>query len=103
MTAASVYDIQLDANESSESKKISCYLLNKTFAESVFLAQKDRADNQILHGVEKKVKKFVPSHKTKLELLEELGLIGCIESSDITSKNYKEHLRKSLDQDYEKR
>lgn len=48
----------------------------------------------ILTCVDERVQE--PQSKTKLEQLEELGLVGAIEKSEITSVNYKEHIKKSV-------
>jgi hypothetical protein len=40
--------------------------------------------------------------KTKLEQLEELGLVGAIEESEITSTNYKKFIKKSIKAKHER-
>ncbi len=54
----------------------------------------------ILTCVEDKM--LEPNGKTKLELLEDLGLVGTIEDSEITSTNYKESIKKSLKDKHER-
>ncbi len=48
----------------------------------------------ILTCVEERIHE--PSAKTKLEQLEDLGLVGAIEESEITSTNYKDFIIKSV-------
>lgn len=38
-----------------------------------------------------------PKKKTRLQRLKELGLLGAIKDSEITSENYKKHLKDSFD------
>lgn len=54
----------------------------------------------ILSCVDEKMQE--PSGKSKLEKLDELGLLGGIENSDITSTNYREFIKKSFKSKYEK-
>lgn len=54
----------------------------------------------ILTCVDEKMQE--PDGKTKIEKLEELGLLGAIEESNITSANYREFIKKSLKSKYEK-
>jgi hypothetical protein len=55
----------------------------------------------ILTCVEEKIDN--PNAKTKLEQLEDLGLVGAIEESEITSTNYKEFIKRSVKAKYERK
>jgi len=54
----------------------------------------------ILTCVEEKMEE--PSHKSKLEQLDDLGLLGAIEESEVSSTNYKEFIRNSVKKRHEK-
>ncbi len=54
----------------------------------------------ILTCVEEKIHE--PQGKTKLEQLEELGILGAIEESEISSTNYRDFIKRSLKSKYEK-
>lgn len=43
-----------------------------------------------------------PQGKSKIEQLEEIGFLGGIEESEITSTNYKEYIHKKIKSKYEK-
>jgi hypothetical protein len=54
----------------------------------------------ILNSVEEKMAE--PKVKNKLDMLDELGLVGTMNESQITSENYKEFISKSIKRKYEK-
>lgn len=92
MSAAYNFDIESPANISADSSQIHCDILNDILNESAVLRGK-LIGNRFSHLAEKN---YIPkkTEKTNLELMEELGLLGAIEDSQITNINRKKYIQK---------
>jgi hypothetical protein len=104
VSIAQSFDIEAPANISTDSSKIRCEIFNKVSNESSTLSS-TLIGNRFLHLAETPViyLKIQEREKSNLELMEELGLLGAIEDTEITSENRKEFIRKSLKKRYGKK
>jgi hypothetical protein len=91
------FDIESPTNISADSSKIRCDILNSVLNESLTL-KNELIGNRFLHLEKPTIHSRVQKkEKNSLELMEELGLLGAIEDSEVTSKNYKEFIKKSFE------
>jgi hypothetical protein len=103
VSLARSFDIESPANVSMDSSKIRCDIFNNILNESSTL-RSELIGTRFRHLAENPVAylKAQAREKTNLELMVELGLLGAIEDSEITSENHKEFIKKSFDKHYGK-
>lgn len=101
MSVAHNFDIESPANISKDPSKIRCRIFNNILNESSTLSR-ELIGNRFLHlAIKPVVNKLEVQEKTNLELMEELGLLGAIEDSEVTSKNHKKFIKKAFKKRYE--
>ena len=103
MSLAYSFDIEFPANVSTNSSKIRCDIFNDVLSESSTL-RRELIGYRFLHLASKPNAelKVQDREKTNLELMEELGLLGAIEDTEVTSKNRKKFIKKALKKRYGK-
>lgn len=98
MTVAKNFNIQSPANILRDPSRIRCDLFNSILNETSILDQK-LIGNRLSHLAEISAtqgKIEAKKEKSNLELMDDLGLLGALEDSEITSRNRKKFIKKTF-------